>query len=91
MAERRKVEGEWRRDFDHRWFDVVKNGSRKCVEVKCCGTWILCDSPFTNTCATCEADYGMDGGRLAPRSQWGIETGETYGDIVGPGGDHYDY
>jgi hypothetical protein len=34
------------------------------------------------TCERCGADYNASGQRLAPRSQWGEETGETYGDIV---------
>lgn len=38
---------------------------------------------FTNTCA-CGADYNSFGQRLAPRSQWGEETGESLADILGP-------
>jgi hypothetical protein len=34
---------------------------------------------FTNTCS-CGADYNMSGQRLAPRSQWGAETGEHWMD-----------
>jgi hypothetical protein len=36
---------------------------------------------FTNTC-DCGADYNMSGQRLAPRSQWGEETGEHISDIL---------
>lgn len=36
---------------------------------------------FTNTCE-CGADYNMSGSRLAPRSQWGEETGESISDIM---------
>lgn len=36
---------------------------------------------FTNTCA-CGADYNSAGQRLAPREQWGEETGETAADIL---------
>ena len=49
---------------------------------------------FTNTC-DCGADYNMSGQRLAPRSQWGEETGETADDILQAeasgfqGGDYY--
>jgi len=32
---------------------------------------------FTNTCE-CGADYNSSGQRLAPRSQWGEETGEAW-------------
>lgn len=54
------------------------------VMVKCdCGEEIMCHG-FTSTCE-CGADYNMSGQRLAPREQWGEETGETYADITGPG------
>ncbi|UCC72023.1 MAG: hypothetical protein JSV86_16895 [Gemmatimonadota bacterium] len=36
---------------------------------------------FTNTCE-CGADYNMSGQRLADRSQWGEETGESVADIL---------
>lgn len=39
---------------------------------------------FTNTCDDCERDYNMSGQELAPRSQWGEETGESLADILGP-------
>jgi hypothetical protein len=45
-----------------------------------CGEEIELDS-FTNTCY-CGADYNMSGQRLAPRSRWGEETGETLGEIL---------
>lgn len=51
------------------------------VSVKCeCGREVECDA-FTNTCQ-CGADYGHSGYRLAPRSQWGEETGESASDIL---------
>lgn len=56
------------------FFDVRR------VEVKCCGEWLHCGS-FTNTCQ-CGADYNMSGQRLAPRAQWGEETGEHPLDCV---------
>lgn len=37
---------------------------------------------FTNTCDSCNRDYGMSGHELADRSQWGSETGESLGDIL---------
>lgn len=36
---------------------------------------------FTNTCR-CGADYNTSGTRLAPREQWGEETGESISDIL---------
>lgn len=38
-------------------------------------------SGFTNPCE-CGADYNFAGQRLAPRSQWGEETGEHWSDIA---------
>lgn len=32
----------------------------------------------------CGAEYNSAGQRLAPREQWGEETGESYADIVNP-------
>ncbi len=52
------------------------------MEVKCCGSWILCDR-FTNTCDQCHRDYNSSGQLLGDRSQWGEETGETAADILG--------
>jgi hypothetical protein len=37
---------------------------------------------FTNTCDRCGRDYNSAGQLLAPRSQWGEETGETAADIL---------
>ena len=51
------------------------------TEVKCCGAWLLCDR-FTNTCERCHADYNGSGQLLAPREQWGEETGESVADIL---------
>lgn len=45
-----------------------------------CGRKVCLDG-FTNTCQ-CGADYNMSGQRLAPRSQWGEETGESLADIL---------
>jgi len=55
----------------------------KCGErtQECCGE--ICDcSGFTNTCPSCGADYNWAGQRLAPREQWGEETGESLSDIL---------
>ena len=44
-----------------------------------CGTEVTL-SAFTNTCRGCGADYNWSDQRLAPRSQWGEETGEHWTD-----------
>ncbi len=49
--------------------------------IKChCGSEVVCEG-FTNTCF-CGADYNFAGQLLAPRSQWGEETGESLSDIL---------
>lgn len=42
-----------------------------------CGEKVYLDS-FTNTCDRCGADYNSSGQLLAPREQWGEETGEHW-------------
>ena len=49
--------------------------------IQCCGQTLECDG-FTNTCPVCGADYNWNGTRLAPREQWGEETGETAAEIL---------
>lgn len=48
---------------------------------ECCGQEFYLDC-FTNTCSECGADYNSSGQMLAPRSQWGEETGESVHDIL---------
>jgi len=60
---------------------VPFGNGRQRTEVRCCNTWLLCQG-FTNTCDRCGTDYNMSGQRLAPRSQWGEETGEHWTDCI---------
>lgn len=46
-----------------------------------CGSTVHCDG-FTSTCGECGRDYGGNGDILAPRSQWGAETGESWRDVL---------
>ena len=51
--------------------------------LKCsCGNKVPLDSGYENPCDKCGKSYNMSGYLLAPHSQWGEETGETYADIV---------
>lgn len=69
-------------------FDVIDNGIEKSEWTyvnptigRCdCGEEIPLDG-FTNTC-DCGRDYNSAGQLLAPRSQWGEETGEYLSDIL---------
>ena len=55
---------------------VITNRHRACIECIDCGRNIGLYNN-TNTCE-CGADYNMSGQRLAPREQWGWETGEHW-------------
>ena len=46
-----------------------------------CGAEVVLED-FTNTCDKCGADYNRSGQLLAPREQWGEETGESLSDIL---------
>lgn len=50
------------------------------IQCERCKRAVILDSYWTNSC-TCGADYNGDGNRLAPRSQWGEETGEHPCDV----------
>jgi hypothetical protein len=49
--------------------------------IVCCGDELELPD-FTNTCPHCGSDYNSSGQRLAPREQWGEETGEHWLDII---------
>ncbi len=54
----------------------------ECAIGKCdCGAHVDLDG-FTCTCERCGTDYNQSGQRLAPREQWGEETGEHLSDIL---------
>lgn len=64
--------------------EAMYKGCYKCWKYKnceVCGT-LVAISGFTNTCDNCGADYNGCGQRLAPREQWGEETGESVADIL---------
>ena len=71
VFERRKIE---RRE--HAWREPAIGRCHCGAEVELSG--------FTNTCHRCDRDYNSAGQELAPREQWGEETGETLADIIGP-------
>lgn len=43
-----------------------------------CGHKLYLDSCWANECEKCHTEYNGSGQKLAPRSQWGEETGETF-------------
>ena len=46
-----------------------------------CGAQVIL-AGFTNTCSKCGRDFNFNGLELAPREQWGEETGEHLSDIL---------
>lgn len=64
----------WHVENGHRWLAPA-------VGLCQCGHLVTLYG-FTNTCERCGRDYNMDGQLLAPREQWGEETGETLADIL---------
>ena len=62
--------------------NLVRNAEGRITHGTCtCGNVVQLGG-FTNTCSKCGADYNWAGQRLAPRSQWGEETGESLADIL---------
>lgn len=64
--------------------EMINGRERRRARVTCdCGeVFTIYSDP--EACPRCGADYNLTGQRLAPRSQWGEETGETLADILGP-------
>jgi hypothetical protein len=58
-------------------WDYIEPAVGECV----CGNHVWLTG-FTNTCEKCDRDYNNSGQLLAPREQWGEETGETAADII---------
>ena len=51
--------------------------------IRCgCGQRVELDDAWLNSCDHCGRDYNGFGNLLAPRSQWGEETGEIASDMV---------
>ena len=57
----------------------IEAGMRRVPVVKCdCGQEVECWEGWANECPSCHTEYNGGGQKLAPRSQWGEETGETF-------------
>lgn len=57
---------------------------REPMIIKCsCGSRLELWSSWANPCDRCHREWNSDGSELAPRSQWGEETGETQADFIG--------
>ncbi len=48
------------------------------IECNRCGSEIALWSSWANACDRCGVEYNGSGQELAPRSQWGEETGERF-------------
>lgn len=74
--------------------DYEKHGRHRTAgskTIECCGQPLELTSSWANSCPSCGTEYNGAGQRLAPRSQWGEETGETfYSGEPDPGPDDLD-
>jgi hypothetical protein len=66
------------RGIERREYSYREPGVIRCD----CGGEVELYMAMTNTCDTCGADYNLSGQRLAPREQWGWDTGESVSDIL---------
>jgi len=65
-----------------RGVQVYNNSYREPAIGLCeCGEEVVLHG-FTNTCENCNRDYNSAGQELAPREQWGYETGEHWTDCI---------
>jgi hypothetical protein len=62
-------------ETEHSWWEPAVGACEGCERA-------VVLAGFTNTC-DCGADYNGSGQLLAPREQWGEETGESVADILG--------
>ena len=60
-------------------YSYMANGSCECPR---CHVKVWLSDAFWNTCDNCGADFDGNGNMLAPREQWGEETGECLADIM---------
>jgi len=72
-------------DMSH---DYWESGTCRCDR---CRSVVQLDDAWLNTCDNCGADYDGKGSLLAPREQWGEETGESLADILGPADPREDF
>lgn len=72
--------------------DYVEPAIGICEE---CGSDVVLDDPLNNQCSGCDANYNMSGQRVKAIkdqfNEFGVtdDTGETWSDIYGPGGDDW--
>ena len=64
-----------------------KNSYQHPAVIECarCHSQVELDDAFLSTCGKCGADYNGSGQLLAPREQWGEETGESLADMLNGG------
>jgi hypothetical protein len=54
----------------------------KVIECEKCQNEIYLQNGFANSCDGCKSEYNGFGQLLAPREEWGWETGETAADFL---------
>lgn len=63
--------------------DSIERSWWECAEGECeCGGRVYLQMSLTNTCDGCGREYNSSGQLLAPRNQWGWDTGESEAEIM---------
>jgi hypothetical protein len=60
--------------------EAAYDNNERPVGIKCdCGCLLSWSPGYDETCDRCGTEYNSSGTQLAPRHQWGEETGESFG------------
>ena len=67
-------------EFDAEMWELANRPLRDPKTITCrqCGRKVVLETAWANECEGCGTEYNGSGQRLAPRSQWGEETGERF-------------
>ena len=66
-------------EYDDELWQEAQKPLRNHKVIRCqCGKQVELLSGWANECEKCEREYNGSGQLLAPRSQWGEETGEGF-------------
>lgn len=66
-------------EYDQEMWELAHRPVRQPMTITCvCGRKLTLHSSWANECDGCGTEYNGGGQRLAPRSQWGEETGERF-------------
>lgn len=65
-------------EYDGEAWERAQEPVRRPKTIRCCEQALTLWSSWANECPHCGTEYNGDGQALAPRDQWGEETGERF-------------